>query len=126
VLHRKTNFINIREIAAVAVKALTEPRHENQAYKLTGSQALNYEQVADILSRALGRKITYRDPSLPAFIRETLRNGKPLGMTLVMGYLYTQTKRGMAEKVTGSVREILGRDPISLEQFVETYKNVWA
>ena len=38
----KTSFIDVRDIADVAVKALTEPGHENKAYPLTGDVALNY------------------------------------------------------------------------------------
>lgn len=44
----KTAFIDVRDIAAVAVKTLTEPGHERQVYPLNGSEALDYNQVAKI------------------------------------------------------------------------------
>ena len=121
----KTSFIDVRNIAAVAAKALTEPGHANQTYDLTGPDALDYYQVAEILSNALGREITYRDASIPAFVWKSLQRGTPLGMTLIMSYLYTQTKRGMSEIVTDDVKKVLGRDPISLEQFVVDYQQIW-
>ena len=121
----KTSFIDVRDIAAVAVKALTEPGHENQAYNLTGPEALDYYQVAEILSKALDREILYRDPSIPAFVWKSLKRGTPLGFTLVMSYLYTQTKRGMSNTVTDTVEKILRRGPISLEQFIIDYRQVW-
>ena len=121
----KTSFIDVRDIAAVAVKALTEPGHENQAYDLTGAEALDYYQVAEILSEALGRKIVYCDPSIPAFMWKSLQHGTPLGLIFVMSYLYIQTKRGMSDTVKDDVKEILGRNPISLEQFVMDYRQVW-
>lgn len=120
-----TSFIDVRDIAAVALKAMTEPGHENLAHELTGPEALDYYQVADILSEVLGRKITYRNPSIPAFVWKTLQRGKPLGLTLIMSYLYTQTKYGMSAKVTEDVEKILGRIPISLKQFAIDYRHVW-
>lgn len=58
----KTSFIDVRDIAAVAAKALTDSGYENEAYSLTGDEALTYSDVAEILSRVLGRKIVYRKP----------------------------------------------------------------
>jgi len=121
----KTSFIDVRDIAAVAVKTLTETGHESQAYELTGPEALDYYQVADILSNILGRKITYRNPSVSAFVWKSLLQSTPLSLTLIMSYLYTQTKRGMSEKVTGTVKEILGRHPGSLEEFVKKSRQKW-
>jgi uncharacterized protein YbjT (DUF2867 family) len=33
--------------------------YENKKYGITGNKALSYSQVAEILSNALGRRITY-------------------------------------------------------------------
>lgn len=123
--HGKIGFIDVRDIAAVAVTSLTKPVCENQALELTGPEALDYYQVADILSNVLGRQITYRNPTISAFVWKTLRQGRLLGLTLIMSYLYTQTRRGMSAKVTDDVEKILGRSPISLEQFVADHKKVW-
>jgi uncharacterized protein YbjT (DUF2867 family) len=51
----------------VAAKALTEPGHGRRAYELTGAEALDYFQVAGILSRVLGRRVVYPNPSPLAF-----------------------------------------------------------
>lgn len=121
----KTSFIDVRDIGAVAASALTQPGHENMAYDLTGPEALDYDAVAAILSAALGRKIVYRNPSVPAFLWRTLRNGTALPFALVMAYLYTQTRRGMSAFVTDDVARLLGRPPITLRQFAEDYRAVW-
>jgi uncharacterized protein YbjT (DUF2867 family) len=121
----KTSFIDVRDIAAVAAKALTKQGFENQAYDLTGPETLDYYQVAETLSYVLGRKITYLNPSVPAFMWKSLQRGIPFGMTLVMSYLYTQTKHGMSDRETDTVERIIGRNPISLEQFIKDYQQVW-
>ena len=58
-----TSFIDVRDIGAVAAKILTENGHAKSAYSITGSEALNYYQVAEMLTQVLGRPITYRKPS---------------------------------------------------------------
>ena len=64
-----TNFLDARDIGAVAALALTQPGHEKKAYDLTGRKALDYDQVADLFTQLLGRKITYKNPSAVGFIR---------------------------------------------------------
>lgn len=121
----KTSFIDVRDIAAVAVVALTQSGHENQAYDLTGPAALDYYEVAKILGEGLGRKINYRDPSLLSFLWQTVRDGAHLPFALVMAYLYIQTRRGMSAFTTDEVERLLGRSPISLRQFVEDNREMW-
>jgi uncharacterized protein YbjT (DUF2867 family) len=57
----KVSFVDVRDIAAVAVQALTKngSRHVNNVYEITGQEALSYYQAAEILSNATGKKIDY-------------------------------------------------------------------
>ena len=55
----KTTPIHPRDIAAVAVRALTSPGHEGKAYPLTGPQAISVAEQVRILSEAIGKPIEY-------------------------------------------------------------------
>ncbi|MGC2307717.1 MAG: SDR family oxidoreductase, partial [Nitrososphaeraceae archaeon] len=56
----KVSFVDARDIAAIAVKALVEgDKHYNKTYMVTGPEALSYHQAAEILSNAMGKKIDY-------------------------------------------------------------------
>jgi uncharacterized protein YbjT (DUF2867 family) len=123
--HGKTSFIDGRDIAAVAVKALTESGHENKAYSLTGSEALDYFTAADMLTETLGRTITYRNPSVVAFARHMRAKGNPWAYVAVTSALYTTARLGMAAKITSETQQLLGRPPIQLRQYVEDYKQAW-
>ena len=123
--HGKTSFIDGRDIAAVGVKALTESEHENKAYALTGSEALDYFTVADMLTKTLGRKITYRNPSIIAFARRMKAQGNPWAYVLVTTALYTTARLGMAAKITDETEPLLGHSPIQMRQYVEDYKQAW-
>lgn len=121
----KTAFIDVRDIAAVAAQVLTEPGHDNRAYPLTGSAALDYYQVADILSDVLQRPIRYADPAILQFVRRLRRQGEPWNYILVVTGIYLTTRFGLAERVTPTVTDLLGRPPISLRHFVADTAHVW-
>jgi len=121
----KTSFIDVRDIGAVAALALTQAGHANQAYDLTGAQALDYYEATEQFSQVLGRSITYQNLSLLRFVWESLRYGRPLPFTLVMAWLYRKTRKGMSAQVTGEVQRLLGRPPISLRQYIEDYRSAW-
>lgn len=121
----RTSFIDVRDIGAVAAVTLSEPGHENQAYDLTGPQALDYYQAAETFSEVLGRKIRYTNPSLPGFVLRTVRSGIRLPFALVMAGLYTSTRLGLAKEVTGEVRRLLGREPRTLREYIVDYQDCW-
>src|ERR1035438_7001447 len=60
----KISVIDTRDISAVAARVLVEPGHEGKRYDLTGDESLSNQEIAEIISKALGRKITY--VSIPA------------------------------------------------------------
>lgn len=119
-----TSFIDVRDIAAVAVEALTDRKHRNQSYTLTGSEALSYYQVADILSEALGRTIRYTNPSPFRFFFAQQRLAG-IGYAFVVTMLYTITRFGNASEVSDDVKAILAREPISFRTFVWDYRDYW-
>lgn len=121
----RTAFVDVRDLGEVAALALTEDGHAGKAYDLTGSEALGYDEVAAIFSRELGRTIRYRNPSATAFLVRQLRNGHPLMYAFVTTWLYGNTRKGLAERVTGTARELLGRDPIPLERYVREHRGLW-
>ena len=108
------SFVDIRDIADIAVKTLTDNgngRHDGKAYAITGSEALSYYQVADILSIATGKKISYVNVS---------EEGTRLGMK-DMGWddwlinttlqLFDLYRKGYASQVSSTIEEVLGRNP---------------
>jgi len=74
----KVSFVEVRDIAAVAVHALTnsDRKHEGKAYDITGGEALSYVRAAEILSKEVGKKVNYVNVS-----DEDARKGmKDMGM----------------------------------------------
>jgi uncharacterized protein YbjT (DUF2867 family) len=121
----KTSFIDARDIAAVVTLALTEAGHANRIYELTGAEALDYSQVAAMLTDVLGRVIAYRHPGLLQFMRRQHAKGTPLAFAAVMAGIYTTARLGLAARLTSDVRRLLGRAPIGFKQYIEDYQACW-
>src|SRR5262245_37898306 len=71
----RQSTVDIRDINAVAARALTDSGHEGKTYVITGPEALTFQQVAETLSSALGRKIDYVDVPLSAARHSTAPPG---------------------------------------------------
>jgi uncharacterized protein YbjT (DUF2867 family) len=118
----RVSHIDIRDIAAVAVKILTAGDHLGKAYVLTGPQALTNREIARILSDDLGREIRYVDLP-PAALRQALVTaGVPEWSADALLDLQQLYREGKAATVTQDVEQILGRKPISFAQFSRDHK----
>ena len=121
----KTAFIDVRDVAAVAALTLTRSGHARQAYELTGSAALTYDEVAITLSHVLGRHISYAHPNVVQFWARLHERQQPVALVLVMTVLYAAAALGQAGHLTGEVKRLLGRDPVLFLQFAQDYAGVW-
>lgn len=122
----RTAFVDVRDVAVVAVKVLSEAGHEGCAYELTGREALSYDEVARILSGVLGREVRYANPSPWRFWRRLRRRGEAAGYVAVMTALYTVCRLGLAAHVTDETERLLARAPLRFHQFAEDYAACWA
>ncbi len=121
----RTAFIDVRDLGAIAARVLTEPGHSNKAYILTGSEALNYHEVAQAFTEQLGRPIRYPNPSVLSFVWRMWRRGNKLQQVIVMAFLYTITRMGQAKEVSPEAEQLLGRPPHSLAEYVRDYRACW-
>jgi uncharacterized protein YbjT (DUF2867 family) len=117
----KEATIDVRDIAAVAVKALTGPDHENKAYELTGPEALTHEQIAQKLSAAAGRPIKYVDVPPAAYKQAAVGAGVPEAYVDALLNLYEFYLTGGAARVTPDVERVLGRKPRTFDQFAQDH-----
>lgn len=121
----RTNFIDVRDIAEVAALVLTEKGHLNKGYELTGRRGYTYEEIANILSVILKRKITYKNPSILKFFFRKKKEGMPTAKILVMIALYTVSKLGKANHKTETLKQLLYREPRDFRTFAQDNRNIW-
>jgi len=117
----RASFIDVRDIAAVAARALTEPGHEGQTYVLTGPEALSYRDIAAKLSDATGRQINYV-PITPAQFREgALGAGQPEWLVSALERLNELFASGRAAEVNDNVRRVGKKEPTTFDQFARDH-----
>lgn len=122
----RTSFVDVRDIAAVAVKVLTEPGWENAAYELTGPAALTHAEAARILSEASGRRYVFDDVSDADWRTAAIAGGaEPAYADGLIG-LYRLMREGATEAVTGDVERVTGRPPIAFERFARDHAEALA
>jgi uncharacterized protein YbjT (DUF2867 family) len=99
-------------LPAVAVAALTEPGHEGKAYRITGPQALTYQEVAEIVSDATGKKVRY-DNSLENYSRFLKDLGLDVNEVLELD---ASVAKGADDgsAVINTIFELTGRQPIRI------------
>ena len=119
------SFIDARDIAAVASTLLLSDKWNNQAFDLTGSEALNHDEVAKILSAVSNRSIRYEEIT-PAQMKEgLLAAGLPLAYSEFMLTILEFFKLGYSERQTSAVKDITGREPIRFNTYAQDHKQTW-
>ena len=121
----RVSQIDIRDVAAVAVKALTEDDHIGKAYTLTGPEALTNAEVAQILSDALGREIRFINLPPEQLRSALLSAGVPEWSADALLDLQRLYREGKAATVSQDVEKLLGRKPIRFSEFLRDYKYVF-
>jgi uncharacterized protein YbjT (DUF2867 family) len=118
----KVSFVDVRDIAAVAVKSLiNDNQQKGRAYNITGGEALSYGQAAEILSKAVGKKINYVNVT-----DQDARNGmKDMSMDewtiKSMIELFEITRAGYVSEISPIVEQVTGNKPITFSQFANDY-----
>lgn len=117
-------FIDARDIAAVAAEALLHPeKHSGKRYVLTGGEAIGYAALADAISKAIDKPVVYKSLSMDEMRERMEKQG--VNATMIDSYLALaayQKAGGPTERVSDNVREVLGREPRTIQDFAMDYR----
>ena len=117
----KVGHIDARDVSEIAATVLTSGGHEGKIYPLTGSESLSMSEVATRLSSVLNKEVKYVDVA-PEQVKAAI-TGMGAPEFLADGHLelYTLISEGKADMVTPMAKEILGREPRTLDQFAKDF-----
>lgn len=122
----KVSFVDVRDVAAIAVKILAEKNEEyydliynRRRLTITGSEAISYYQAAEILSGVTGKRISYVDLTEEDAKKAMKQLGMPDWIINALLELYGASRTGYFSTKYPTVEEIMGRKPISFKQFAE-------
>ncbi|MEO0549658.1 MAG: NAD(P)H-binding protein [Pseudomonadota bacterium] len=104
-------FVDVDDIADVAVVAFTQDHHKGEIYEVTGPRLMSLADVAADLSRATGRPIRFVNVPHEAFVDEIAKSGAPKDVTWMLDYLFATVLDGRNAHLTDGVARALGRPP---------------
>jgi uncharacterized protein YbjT (DUF2867 family) len=117
----KTAMADVRDIGAVTAEALAGKGHAGQSYEITGPELLSFHDVAARFTEVLGTKVSYV-PGDPAAYLEILKKVLPNEWHAnAVSQLFREIAEGSAAHVTDTFRRLMGREPISLAQFIRDH-----
>lgn len=121
----RVTFVDPRDVAALAARALVEPNYEGESWEFGGPEALTYDDLAATFTAVLGRRVghervelaTFRESArkagLPDFVVEAITESAPLANT---------GKYAPADDV---VQRVLGRRGSTFRGWVERHRNAF-
>ena len=111
------SFVDTRDIANVAAKALTSDGHGGRIYTLTGPATLGIAEVALILSEVAGREFKYVDVPEAAARDGMLQAGVPPWQVELVMELHAVNKQNRWSAVTSDIEKVTGTPPTDFAQF---------
>lgn len=114
-------WVDTRDIAKVAVKALLDPdTHHGQHYTITGPQGITLQEVAELLSSETGTAIEAIDQPLAEAL-----NGLSPWIAGVLESLYRRVQNGDFGEYSDIVETVGGDKPRSLQAFIRENLSEW-
>jgi uncharacterized protein YbjT (DUF2867 family) len=111
-------FVDLEDVADVAVAALTEDGHAGEVYALTGPRPLTFEQAVREIGEFTGRPIRFVPLTPEAFEHELGAQGVPEEFVWLLRYLFSEVLDGRNAHVEDGVQRALGREPADFRDVV--------
>lgn len=122
----KTSFVDTRDLAEISALSLVDSAtHKNQVYVITGNEALDFFEVAKIMTEVLGMKIEYTNPSVNEFKQSMKKLGEDEGFINVVVGVHMPTKLGLAKGIKHDYENITGKQPTNIRKYIEDFKENW-
>jgi uncharacterized protein YbjT (DUF2867 family) len=118
-------FIDVEDVADVAVAALLDDAHIGKIHELTGPRLLTFREVAAEIAEASGRPLTYVPISKDEF-NAALAQAMPPDEAAFFGELFPFLLDGHNASTTDTVERILGRKPRDFRSYARAAAGAWA
>lgn len=109
-------WIDARDVAAVAERALLTQGHAGQVYELSGPEALTLARTVELLSHALQRPITHVELTIEEAVAGMQGFERDLNVAT-----FERLHAGLFATVTNTVQRVTGRPARTLQTFLADY-----
>jgi uncharacterized protein YbjT (DUF2867 family) len=111
-------YIDIRDLSEAAALVLRDPALHGKTYELSGPDAYTFPEIAGLLSRILRHEVTYVPVSPGERRSALLGSGVSEWFAELLLSLETSAEAGQMGMITTTLKELLGHDPRTVEEFL--------
>ena len=120
----KINLAYRTEMAEALAKVLEDPgKHKNEIYEITSSKAYTLDELAEMLTKACGKEITYTDVSISEFKSTLEEIGLPDEQIAMSVMTATTFVNGGLNFTFDDLENLLDRKPAGVGSFIEDFTN---
>lgn len=118
----RTAVVDPADIGAVAAACLTEEGHDQQIYELTGPEPLTPPDQVNILSRVLGRAVSYAEADPADVLRQMTSYGMPAELAHAVVELLRSSQEPFNSEPTPDIATVTGRPARSFAEWADTHR----
>ncbi len=107
----KEPFVDVDDIADVAVAALTQDGHQERLYELTGPRLLTFADAVGAIAEAANLPIKFLEITPEQYAEGLEQYGLPQDVASLVMYLFTTVLDGRNAHLADGVQRALGREP---------------
>ncbi|NQX56901.1 SDR family oxidoreductase [Pedobacter panaciterrae] len=114
----KTPFLPITEMAEAIAVVLTTTGHEAKEYVIAAETAVSFAEIADLISEITAITVAYNQTDIPSYIAQLVQQGVPDDDAAYLSRFAGAIAGGEFDTNRSDVRQLLGRSPVSLTDFL--------
>jgi uncharacterized protein YbjT (DUF2867 family) len=114
----KVSYLDVGDIAVVAVQALQGGAHAGKTYELNGPEAISNQELAARISKVTGRTVNFVNIPESAQRDAMLGLGMPDWQVTALLELQQYYKQGGGARTDGLLQTLIGRAPVTLDQYL--------
>lgn len=112
-------FIDVDDIAEVAVATMTQDGHNGKLYEVTGPRLLTFKDAVAEIAKATGKPIEFQQVTMDEYASVMAEYNLPGDIVWLITYLFTEVLDGRNEYIATGVEEALGRKPHDFSEYAK-------
>lgn len=110
-------FVDLEDLAEVAVAVLTEPGHAGRIYELTGPRPMTFGDAVAAVAEASGRRLSYAEVPSADYLAHLVRTGMSPEYARLLTMLFDWIREGRYADTSSGIEEVLGRPPREFSEY---------
>jgi uncharacterized protein YbjT (DUF2867 family) len=111
-------FVDVEDVADVAVALLTEESWSGRIVEVTGPESITWGDAVARIAQASGRDVRFVDLPPQEYAALLASQGLPPEDAAVLDAMFAESRRGLLSEPTDGVRDVLGRAPRPFVDYV--------